>query len=52
MLQAGCSGFYLRVIETGALQAGDAVTLIPGKRETSIAQVNERRLKGRQRDLF
>jgi len=52
MLQAGCSGFYLRVIETGELQAGDAVRLIPGKRETSLAQINERRLKGRQRDLF
>lgn len=52
MLQAGCSGFYLRVIETGELEAGDAVRLIPGKRETSLAQVNERRLKGRQRDLF
>lgn len=52
MLQAGCSGFYLRVVETGELEAGDAVRLIPGKRETSLAQVNERRLKGRQRDLF
>lgn len=52
MLQAGFSGFYLRVIETGTLAAGDAVRLIPGKRDTSLAQVNERRLKGRQRDLF
>ena len=52
MLQAGNSGFYLRVIETGGLQAGDAVRIVPGKRETSLAQVNERRLKGRQRDLF
>ena len=52
MLQSGYSGFYLRVIDTGALQAGDAVTLIPGKRETALAEVNERRLKGRQRDLF
>lgn len=52
MIQAGNSGFYLRVIEAGALQAGDVVTITPGKRETSLAQINERRLKGQQRDLF
>ncbi|HYD97022.1 MAG TPA: MOSC domain-containing protein [Noviherbaspirillum sp.] len=52
MLQAGCSGFYLRVVETGMLQAGDAVVLLPGPRQTSIAQINERRRTGRQRDLF
>lgn len=52
MLQAGCSGFYLRVVQTGQVAAGDAVTLVAGPRTTSIAQVNERRRKGRQRDLF
>lgn len=52
MVQAGNSGFYLRVIETGELQAGDAVALIAGPRETSLAQINERRRTGRQRDLF
>ena len=52
MVQAGNSGFYLRVIEAGTLQAGDSVRIMPGKRETSLAQINERRLKGRQRDLF
>lgn len=52
MVQAGCSGFYLRVVQTGSLQAGDAVTLIPGPRATSVVQINERRRKGRQRDLF
>lgn len=52
MVQAGCSGFYLRVVQTGSLRAGDAVTLLPGPRTTSIAQINERRSKGRQRDLF
>jgi len=52
MVQAGNSGFYLRVIVPGALAAGDAIALIAGPRETSIAQINERRLKGRQRDLF
>lgn len=52
MLQAGCSGFYLRVQQTGEISAGDAVALVAGPRAMSIAQINERRLKGRQRDLF
>jgi MOSC domain-containing protein YiiM len=52
MVQAGNSGFYLRVVEPGSLSAGDAVTLLAGPRETSITQINERRRKGRQRDLF
>lgn len=52
MLQAGCSGFYLRVLQTGEISAGDAVALVAGPRAMSIAQINERRLKGRQRDLF
>jgi MOSC domain-containing protein YiiM len=52
MVQSGFSGFYLRVIQTGALQAGDAIVLTPGPRDVSIAQVNEQRRRGRQRDLF
>jgi MOSC domain-containing protein YiiM len=52
MLQSGRSGVYLRVIETGTLLAGDAITLIAGRRQMSIASINDRRSKGRQRDLF
>jgi MOSC domain-containing protein YiiM len=52
MLQAGFSGFYLRVIETGTVQAGDAITLQPGLRETSLGSINLRRFRGRQRELF
>lgn len=52
MVQSGATGFYLRVIREGVLQAGDAVALIPGPREVSIMQINDRRRKGRQRDLF
>jgi MOSC domain-containing protein YiiM len=52
MLQSGRSGVYLKVIEPGVLQAGDAIELIAGRREMSIAAINERRLKGRQRELF
>ncbi|HZW13965.1 MAG TPA: MOSC domain-containing protein [Noviherbaspirillum sp.] len=52
MIQAGNSGFYLRVVQTGQIAAGDAITLVEGPRTASITQINERRRKGRQRDLF
>lgn len=52
MLQSGYTGVYLKVIQTGELQAGEDITLLHGRRETSIAQINDRRLRGRQRDLF
>jgi MOSC domain-containing protein YiiM len=52
MVQSGASGFYLRVLQEGMIAAGDAVELSPGPREVSIAQINDRRRKGRQRDLF
>lgn len=52
MLQSGRSGVYLKVIAPGTLQAGDAIELIAGRREISIASINDRRLRGRQRDLF
>jgi len=52
MLQSGYTGVYLKVIQTGELQAGQSILLVPGRRETSIAQINDRRLRGRQRDLF
>lgn len=47
MVQAGCSGFYLRVIEAGDIAPGDVVTLVPGARQVSIAQINAQRLKAR-----
>ena len=52
MVQSGATGFYMRVIGEGILQAGDAITLVEGPREISIAQINGRRRTGRQRDLF
>ena len=52
MLQSGFSGVYLKVIQAGELQAGVEIVLLPGAREVSVAQINNRRLKGRQRDLF
>ncbi len=52
MLQSGYSGVYLKVVQTADVEAGMPLQLIPGRREVSLASINERRLKGRQRDLF
>ena len=52
MVQSGSTGFYLRVIQEGVLEAGDAIALIPGPREVSITRINDQRRRGRQRDLF
>jgi MOSC domain-containing protein YiiM len=52
MVQSGYSGFYLRVVQTGSLQAGASLALLPGPRQMSIAQLNAHRRKGRQQDLF
>ena len=53
MLQSGFSGWYLRVLKTGTLTAGAEITLIPGPREISIAQQNQKLLNNRnQKDLW
>lgn len=52
MLQSGYTGVYLKVVDTGALRAGENIVLLPGPRELSIVQINDRRRRGRQRDLF
>ncbi|MEY3264048.1 MAG: hypothetical protein RL717_1525 [Pseudomonadota bacterium] len=52
MLQAGYTGVYLKVIQTGELEAGMPMQLLPGPREVAIVQINDQRRKGRQRDLF
>ena len=53
MLQSGFSGWYLRVIQVGTVKAGASITLIPGPRNTSIAEQNQNLLKSRnQRDLW
>ncbi len=41
MAQSGFSGWYLRVIKTGAIQAGDKITIEPGSRQISIADQNQ-----------
>lgn len=52
MVQSGFTGFYLRVLQTGTLQSGDTVCLTPGPRMVTLAQINQQRYQGRQRDLF
>ena len=53
MVQSGYSGWYLRVLKTGLVSAGATVKLIPGPRNTSIAQQNQNLLvKRNQKDLW
>ena len=53
MLQSGFSGWYLSVNQTGAVVAGDAITVVPGQRLTSIADQNQALFnRGNQKDLW
>ncbi len=52
MLQIGFTGVYLKVLQQGSVQAGAIITLQPGVREVKISDINGRRLKGHQRELF
>jgi MOSC domain-containing protein YiiM len=53
MLQSGFSGWYLRVNRVGMLAAGARIELIPGGRQTSIADQNMALLKrSKQADLW
>lgn len=53
MVQSTKSGWYLRVLQAGTIQAGDKITVIRGSREISIAEQNRLLLKkNRQNDLF
>lgn len=52
MNQSGHTGFYLRVLEPGIVAAGNAVTVLPGPRTLSIAQINAGRRTAHQPDLF
>jgi len=53
MVQSGYSGWYLRVLKTGMVSAGERIQPIPGPRDTSIAQQNRNLLaKRNQKDLW
>ena len=46
MVQSGFCGSYLQVIETGTVQAGDAIDLQPGPREVNIRELFRSRARG------
>jgi len=53
MVQSGFCGWYLRVLKTGSLAAGAQINIIPGARDTSIAEQNRNLLQHRnQQDLW
>ena len=47
MAQSGWCGAYLAVLEAGAVQAGDAVELIPGPRQVNLRELFRKRAPGR-----
>ena len=52
MDQSGATGFYLRVLQTGMVAAGDAFRLLPGPRLLSVSLISDSRRTARQPDLF
>ena len=52
MVQSGFTGFYLEVLQTGTVAAGDTFRVLPGPREVSIEELHRLKTRGRQRDLF
>ncbi len=52
MIQSGFTGFYLEVLQTGTVAAGDRFRVVPGARELTIDQVHRLRASRVQKDLF
>jgi len=52
MVQSGFCGWYLRVLKTGTVAAGAQISLIPGARDTSIAEQNRNLLEHRNQQDF
>ncbi len=46
MAQSGWCGVYLAVLEPGAVQAGDAIELVPGPREVNLRELFRKRVPG------
>ena len=46
MTQSGWCGAYLAVLEPGAVQAGDAIELVPGPREVNLRDLFRKRAPG------
>ena len=52
MVQSGFCGFYLEVLQTGTIAAGDTFGVVPGARAVTIEELFRLRTSGKQRDLF
>lgn len=52
MVQSGYTGYYLEVLQTGTVAAGDLVRVLPGPREVSIEEMHRLMTRGAQRGLF
>ncbi len=50
MIRTARSGWYLRVLQLGSICPGDAITVVPGPRETSILEQNQALLKSQSQD--
>jgi MOSC domain-containing protein YiiM len=45
MVQSGFTGFYLEVLQTGTIAAGDRFRVLPGSREVTIEQAHRLRVR-------
>ncbi len=52
MTQSGFCGFYLEVLQTGTVAAGDTFRVVPGAREVTIDELFRLRTRGKQNSLF
>lgn len=52
MVQSGFTGFYLEVLQTGTVAAGDAIRIVPGPREVSIEELHRVKTRGGQQKLL
>ena len=52
MVQSGYTGFYLEVLTTGKMAAGDAIRVVPGAREVTVEEMHRLITRGKQRDLL
>jgi MOSC domain-containing protein YiiM len=53
MVQSGFTGFYLEVLQTGTIAAGDRFRVLPGSREVTIEEAHRLRVRRiKNRDLI
>jgi MOSC domain-containing protein YiiM len=52
MVQSGFTGFYLEVLETGTVGAGDTIRVLPGAREVTIEELHRLMTRGKQKNSF